>query len=83
MVQVPVVTKLNAPALVIVHTPVVLEVKLTVRLELAVAVSVGAVPKVCVPGLLNVIVCANCPTNTPAVLPTLLSVSTALLPALS
>jgi hypothetical protein len=45
MVQVPVETKVNAPPLVTVQTPVVEELKLTVRLELAVAVSVGVVPK--------------------------------------
>jgi hypothetical protein len=58
MVQVPVVTKLKAPPLVIVHTPVVDEVKLGVKLELAVALSVGVVPKLWLPGLLKVMVCA-------------------------
>jgi hypothetical protein len=58
MVQVPAVTKVSAPPLVIVHTPVVLELKVTARPELAVAVNVGDVPKFCVPGLLKVIVCA-------------------------
>ena len=41
----------------IVHTPVVDEVKLGVKLELALAVNVGVVPKFCAPGLGNVIVC--------------------------
>ena len=58
MVQLPVVTKLKAPPLVIVHTPVVDELKLGVKLELAVALSVGVVPKFCAPGLLKVMVCA-------------------------
>jgi hypothetical protein len=57
MVQVPTVTKVKAPPLVMVHTPVVLEVKLTVRPELAVAVRVGLVPKFCAPGLAKVMVC--------------------------
>jgi hypothetical protein len=57
MVQVPVVTKLKVPPLVIVHTPVVDEVKLGVKLELALAVNVGAVPKLCAPGLAKLIVC--------------------------
>jgi hypothetical protein len=57
MVQVPAVTKVKAPPLVMVHTPVVLEVKLTVRPELAVAVRVGLVPKFCAPGLAKVMVC--------------------------
>ena len=39
------------------HTPAVAEVKLTGKLELAVAVKVGVVPKVWEPGLANVIVC--------------------------
>jgi hypothetical protein len=60
MVQLPVVMKVSAPPLVIVQMPVVLDVKLTVRPELAVAVKVGVVPKFCVPGLLNVIVCVAC-----------------------
>ena len=58
MVQVPPVRNVSVPLLVIVHTAVVLEVKLTARPELAVAVSVGVVPKFCAPGLLKVIVCA-------------------------
>src|SRR5512146_932871 len=56
MVQVPVVTKVNAPPAVTVHTPAVLDVKLTVRPDVAVAVSVGAVPKFCAPGLAKVMV---------------------------
>jgi hypothetical protein len=58
IVQVPVVIKLKAPTLVIVHTPVVDEVNVGVKLELAVALSVGVVPKLCAPGLAKVIVCA-------------------------
>jgi hypothetical protein len=57
IVQVPVLTKVSAPPLVTVQTPVVLEEKVTVSPEEAVAASVGVVPKFCVPGLLNVIVC--------------------------
>jgi hypothetical protein len=57
MVQVPVVIKLKAPTLVIVHTPVVDELKSGVKLELALAVRVGVVPKLWLPGLANVIVC--------------------------
>ena len=57
MVQVPAVTKVKAPPVVIVHTPVVLEVKLTLRPESEVAVSVGVVPKFCAPGLAKVMVC--------------------------
>jgi hypothetical protein len=41
---------------VIVQTPVVLEVKIGVRPDVAVAVNVGAVPKVCDPGLAKVMV---------------------------
>ena len=55
MVQVPVVTKVNAPPLVMVHTPV-LEVKAGVNPELTVALKVGVVPKFCEPGLLKVMV---------------------------
>jgi hypothetical protein len=43
---------------VTVHTPVVVEVKVGVKLELAVALSVGVAPKLCAPGLAKVIVCA-------------------------
>ena len=57
MVQVPGVTKVNAPPEVIVHTPVVLDVKLTVSPEVAVADKVGVVPKFCAPGLAKVMVC--------------------------
>ena len=56
MVQVPAVRKLNWPPLVIEHTLPVLELKLTVRPELAFANNVGVVPKFCPPGLLNVMV---------------------------
>jgi hypothetical protein len=55
MVQVPAVPKVRAPP-VMVQTPVVIEVKLTARPELAVAVSVGWVPKFCAPGLAKVMV---------------------------
>lgn len=40
-----------------IQTEVVVEVKLTARLELAVAASVSGVPAVCVPGLAKVMVC--------------------------
>ena len=56
MVQVPADTVVNAPPLVTVQTPVVLEENVTARPEVAVAVSVGEVPKFCVPGLLKVMV---------------------------
>ena len=56
MVQLPAVTKVKAPPDVIVHTPVVEEVKVTVALDVAVAVNVGLVPKACVPGSAKVIV---------------------------
>ena len=56
MVQVPAVTKVRTPPLVIVHTPVVLEVKLTIRPESELADSVGEVPKFCAPGLEKVMV---------------------------
>ena len=56
MVQVPTSAKLNTPPLVIVHTPVVPEVKVGVRPEVALAVSVGVVPKFCAPGLAKVMV---------------------------
>src|SRR3569623_17213 len=59
MVQVPAVTKVSAPPEVIVHTPVVLDEKLTVSPEVEVAVSVGVEPKLCAPGLLKVMVCAR------------------------
>ncbi len=57
MVQVPAVTKVSAPPPVIVHTPVVDELKVGVRPESEIAVSVGMVPKFCAPGLLKVMVC--------------------------
>ena len=56
IVQEPAVTKVRAPPEVIVHTPVVDELKLTVKLEVAVALRVGVAPKFCGPGLVNVIV---------------------------
>lgn len=49
-------TVVSTPPVVIVHTAVVFDEKVTARPELAVAVSVGDVPKFCVPGLLKVIV---------------------------
>ena len=56
MVQVPVVRNVSAPPEVIVQTPVVEEVKATVSPEVAVAGSVGVVPKFRAPGLAKVIV---------------------------
>lgn len=56
IVQVPAVTKVRVPPVVIVQTPVVDDVNVGVKPELAVAVSVGAVPKFCAPGLPKVIV---------------------------
>lgn len=58
--QVPAVTKVSTPPPVTVQTPVVLLVKATVRPELAVAVTVGAVPKSCAPGLAKVMTCPVC-----------------------
>ncbi len=58
MVQVPVVTKVTTPTLVIVQTPVVDEVKVGDKPESEVAVNVGVVPKFRAPGLLKVMVWA-------------------------
>jgi hypothetical protein len=60
MVQVPVAIKVAVAPFVpeVVQMLVVWEAKLTANPELAVADSVSGVPTVCVPGLLNVIVCA-------------------------
>ena len=55
--QEPAVTNVNAPPEVTVQTPVVVEEKVTAKVELAVAVKVGVVPKVCAPGGLKVMVC--------------------------
>ena len=55
--QLPAVTNVNVPPVVIVQTLVVADVNVTAKLELAVADKVGVVPKFFVPGLLNVIVC--------------------------
>ncbi|MNL28585.1 hypothetical protein D3C87_1502340 [compost metagenome] len=57
IVHVPVETKVRRPLLVIVQVPVVREVKIGVKPESLLAVSVGVVPNVCGPGLLNVSVC--------------------------
>ena len=59
IVQVPADRKVSAPPEVTVQTPVVLEVKVTVSPESEVADRVGAVPKFCAPGLLNVMVCGD------------------------
>jgi hypothetical protein len=56
IVQVPTVTKASKPPVVIVQTPVVEDVKVGVRLDVAVAVRVGVVPKFCEPGLVKVMV---------------------------
>jgi hypothetical protein len=56
IVQVPAVTNVSAPPDVTVQTPVVEDVNTGVRPDVAVAVSVGAVPKFCAPGVLKVIV---------------------------
>src|SRR3569832_2337925 len=56
MVQVPVETKVSAPPEVIVQTPVVLDERLTVSPDVAVAVNVGVVPPLCAPGLAKVMV---------------------------
>lgn len=59
MVQVPALTKVRVPPLVTVHTPGVMEVKVTLYPTPAeeLAVNVGVVPKVCAPGVLKVMVC--------------------------
>ena len=54
MVQVPTVTKVNTPPLVIVHTPGVDEVNVGIKPESDVATSVGDVPKFCAPGFVKV-----------------------------
>lgn len=56
MVQVPEAMNV-AVALEIVQMPVVVEVKVTAKPELAVAESVSGAPTVCVPGLAKVMVC--------------------------
>jgi hypothetical protein len=55
MAHVPTVTNASTPPLVIVQTPDVDDVNETVRLESAVALNVGVVPKLFVPGSANVI----------------------------
>ena len=57
IVHVPAATNASTPPLVIVQTPEVDDVKETVNAELDVAVSVGVVPKLIVPGSTNVINC--------------------------
>lgn len=57
IVHVPPLTVVNTPAEVMVQTLAVVDVKVTVRPALDVAVRVGLVPKVCGPGSLKVIVC--------------------------
>jgi uncharacterized membrane protein len=59
MVHVPAATNANTPPLVIVQTPDVDDVNETVKAEFDVAVSVGVVPKLFSPGLVNVIVWAS------------------------
>ena len=56
IVQVPAVTKVSAPPVVMVHTPGVEDVNTGVNPESEVAVSVGVVPKFCAPGLAKVMV---------------------------
>ena len=57
MVHVPIATVVSAPLEVVVQMLVVLEPNVTASPEVDVAVRVGVVPKFCVPGLANVIVC--------------------------
>jgi hypothetical protein len=59
MAHVPTVTNASTPPAVIVHTPEVADVKATVRLESEVALNVGVVPKLFVPGSVNVINCES------------------------
>ena len=56
IVAVPVVRKVRTPPEVMVATPVVEEVNVTVRPDVEEADRVGEVPKFCVPGLAKVIV---------------------------
>ena len=56
MVHVPAAANVAVVPLTV-QTPVVCEAKLTVNPELAVATNDNGVPTICVPGLLNVIVC--------------------------
>ena len=56
ILQVPVDTNARTPPPLIVHTPVVDDVNVTVSAKSEVAVSVGVVPKFIVPGFANVIV---------------------------
>jgi hypothetical protein len=56
MVHMPAVTKVAAVPLTV-QTLAVCDAKLTARPELAVAARARGVPTVCVPGVLNVIVC--------------------------
>ena len=57
--QVPADTNANSPPLVVVQTPDVDDVNATVNAEVEVAVSVGVVPKLFVPGSAKVIVWAS------------------------
>jgi hypothetical protein len=57
MVAAPALRNVRTPPLVMVHTSGVSLVNVTGSPELEVAVSVGWVPKFCVPGPANVIVC--------------------------
>ena len=57
MLQVPADTNARTPPPLIVHTPVVDDVNVTVSARSEVAVSVGVVPKFLVPGFANVITC--------------------------
>ncbi len=57
IVHVPAATNVAVVPLTV-QTPVAVELKETGNPEVAVAVSVSGVPTLCVPGLLNVIVCA-------------------------
>ena len=59
MLQMPVPTKVSVVPLTV-QTPSVLEAKVTVRPDVAVADKVSVVPKTCVPGLVKEIVCV-CP----------------------
>ena len=54
MLQEPAVTKVRRPPDVMVHTPVVVDVNETGNPDVALAPSVGEVPKFCAPGLANV-----------------------------
>jgi uncharacterized membrane protein len=65
IVHVPADPNTNSPPLVVVQTPDVDDVNATVNAEVDVAVSVGVVPKLFVPGSAKVIDCEPKPVTDP------------------